>query len=83
MTEQEVLLVVGLASLALAITLGDLLLSLVRHRRRAALLRAPSPAAGAGPGEEAEAAARRESIRRRLAAIEAGSGQATSPRGRA
>ncbi len=77
MTEQEILLVVGLASLAVGITLLDLLLSMVRHRR-AALSRSSSPGVTSPAVDEAEVA-RRESVRRRLAAIESASDQRFTP----
>ncbi|MHB0868764.1 MAG: hypothetical protein ACYC66_13170 [Chloroflexota bacterium] len=69
MTEDEILLVASLAGLAAVITLADLLLSLMRYRRRAAAgaSRAPS---STPPGREA-AATRGEALTRRLAAIEA------------
>lgn len=70
MTEQEILLVAGLAGLAVAITLGDLTLSAVRHWRRAALARGLRWEKGDFPKENG-AEAGEESIDRRLLAIEA------------
>jgi len=73
-TEQEILLVGGMASVAVAITLGDLLCSLWRHVRR---MRQPAPelALGEAAFEGPPSAARREALRRRLAAIQAADGE--------
>ncbi len=73
MTTQDLLLVAAMAGLAVAITLADLILSLRRHSRRVAGPRKALP--GSFPVlDEAAAAARRESIRRRLAAIQSARG---------
>lgn len=81
MTEQEILLVAGLAGLALSLTLVDLLLSLVRHLRGRSAARASGQGAGIVPGEEVGVAAGGRTITRRLAAIEAaGQQQTTSAR---
>lgn len=69
MTQQEILLVASLAGLAVAITLADLLLSLVRHIRRDRIVPHPSSPATASPGVATSAPG--ESATRRLAAIEA------------
>ncbi len=66
MTEQDLLLVGGLAGAALGVTLVDLLWSGWRHRRRIAQLRA-SETQGAGDGVET----RPSELWGRLAAIEA------------
>ncbi len=70
MTEQEIQLVVALAGLAVAITLVDLLLSMMRHRRRvAAASRALRDGASLAQENRSDPAA--ESMSRRLGAIEA------------
>lgn len=73
-TEQDIFLVAGLASAAIVITLADLLFSWWRHRRRLARALISGEAGPKSP-EEAAAVARREAIRRRLAAIQAASSE--------
>lgn len=81
MTEQDMLLTAGLASLALAITLGDLLFSLWRHRRKVSQDRTVRLVAG-NSLDEAATAARRATIRRRLTAIQtADDGEIAAPVG--
>lgn len=78
MTEQEILLVVGLAGLAVAITLGDLVLSLVRHWRRAARARKLDGVPDGPMGERTAVESGSESIGRRLVAIEAAAEESLS-----
>lgn len=70
MTDQDILLVAVLASSAVIITLADLLFSLWCHCRRARRARSSGDGAGFVSPGDAAAAARREAIRRRLAAIQ-------------
>jgi hypothetical protein len=67
MSDLDILLVAGMASLAVVITLVDLFLSFYRHRRRMERMRKTRPAFAPTAVEEA----RREAIRGRLAAIQA------------
>ncbi len=77
MTPDEIVLVGALAGLALAITLVDLLLSAVRHRRT---VRGRSlQRLGSSENDEAIAAARSRRIMRRLSAIEDASADPTPP----
>lgn len=69
MTQNDLLLAAGSAGLALAITLVDLVLSVIRHRR-ASRIRSLNSRLDRSPGDEAADIARREWIRRRIAAIE-------------
>lgn len=69
MTPQDVLVVTVLAIAAVAITLVDLLLCARRKRRSVS----PSNTTRSGvPAPSREGAARRESVRRRLAALRTG-----------
>ena len=71
MSHQDLLLAIGAASLAVVITLVDLLLSLRRHRRRnATAVRSVSPGLDASVGSESAREAKRGEIRRRLAAVQ-------------
>lgn len=74
MTDQDILLVVVLASSAVVITLADLLFSLWRHCRARRARASDNGPRFASPGDAA-AAARREAIRRRLAAIQSAGGE--------
>lgn len=72
MTEQDLLVVVVLASTALVITLVDLLVSWWRYRRRPARAVGVDEA-GLRSTEAAAILTRRDAVRRRLAAIQASS----------
>lgn len=69
MAPTEILLVCILAGLAIAITLTDLVLCMLRHRRTARV-RFYSSRLERAPHDEAVATVRREWIKRRLAAIQ-------------
>ncbi len=71
MTPQDLVLVAGMASLAVVITLADLIASLIGHRRKLA--------SGAQAAEDKAALAKREEIRRRLAAIQAAQATGEKP----
>lgn len=69
MSPWEILLIASLALSAIAITVGDLLVSYRRHRRPVVPSQAPVPTVE--PQVADDEVARREAIRRRLAAIQA------------
>jgi len=79
-TQQDVQLVAGLAGLALVITLGDIIVSLVMHWRRAALARGIREEKGepvtVGPAESGD------DVLRQLLDIEAASRESSSRSGR-
>lgn len=77
MTQDDILLVCGLAGLAVVITLFDLLLSFVRHRR-SARVRAFKDRLQVAVKEETDVAPRTDWINRRLTAIEKASSDAPS-----
>ena len=72
MTQTEILMVAGMAGLAVTITLVDLVLSFVRHRR-STRVHFYSTRIERSVQDEAAAAARSEWIRRRLSAIQSAS----------
>lgn len=72
MTEQDILLVIALASTAIIITLVDLLFSWWRHRRRTARA-VTADGSNLEPLEVAAILTRRNAVRQRLAAIRAAS----------
>lgn len=76
MTQQEIQLVAALAGLALAITLGDLILSLIRHRLRVSRARRLQTEKGDPMVDDSAAAG--EAMVRRLLAMEAASEQFSS-----
>ncbi len=78
MTQTEIFMVAGLAGLAVTITLVDLVLSFVRHRR-SARVRVFSTRIQRSVQDEAAAAARSEWIRRRLSAIQSASHDVPTP----
>lgn len=77
MAEQDLFVVLGLASAACFITIVDLLFSLWSHRRRASKS-GTGGTSGSNNPQEAAARGRREVVRQRLAAIQAG-GRETPP----
>ncbi len=79
MNEQDLMLVIGMASLAGIITLADLIFSFVRSRQKAARARAAQAISTLQNVEDSAATARRESIRRRLAAIQSAQWSETQP----
>lgn len=77
MTQDDILLVCGLAGLAVAVTLIDLLLSAIRHRRTVRV-RAYSARLQVASKVEEDAAPRTDWINRRLTAIEKASNDSPS-----
>jgi hypothetical protein len=77
LTQDEITLVAGLAGAAIVLTLLDLLLSLIRHRRLARV-RSYSTRLDPAPQDETAAVVKSEWIRRRLSAIQ-NAGTADTP----
>ncbi|MCL4532338.1 MAG: hypothetical protein M1582_03990 [Actinobacteria bacterium] len=69
MTQNDILLVAGMAGAAVLIVLIDLVLSLIRHRRRSRM-RSDNSRLDRAPSDEAAIAAKSEWIHRRLTAIQ-------------
>ncbi len=69
MTQNDIFLVAGMAGAAVLIVLVDLVLSLVRHRRRSRV-RSDNSRIDSAPPDEAAIAAKSEWIHRRLTAIQ-------------
>ena len=76
MTQNDILLVAGMAGAAILIVVADLLLSLLRHRRLSRV-RSYSSRLDRTPSDEAAVAAKSEWIRRRLTAIQNASSSTT------
>lgn len=81
MSPTDLTIVVALASAAVVLTLLDLAFSAWRHRRRTSVARAARRRAAVAASSEADNAARREWISRRLNAIQSGRPSQQPPAG--